>query len=434
MTVAQIPTGSGPVTVAGEALVIHDLTVTHGEAASFVRTQLADHGPEAAADLVRRALPVGLVALSMGTAGIDTGSLTRTLDTFADRVDAKSEAALASLDQTLTRLHAGEEAVARTASSVLENLPAQVEAALAGQAGNVKASVVEAARTVQSAGLQELTTALARHSESVRAALSLDHEGPVRMLRQDLLEELNGTRRELGEQLASVRSLVEAAQAAKTAGAKSSRAVGAANEDEAMALCQEVVTAAGDLFQRTGGQPGVGGTTRRTGDGVATLSPAITGHGRKVRLVLEAKSRSRPLSAAALAKEIEEGCRVRDAVGGLVLVPSATEVPGERAFARVDTHSYVVSCEDRETVALIYLILREQVAMSSLGPEGDAEIDLAQVEARITLALSTLNEFDEVGRLAGQAERALAKLKQIGAQAQAKARQALTEGVSLLHD
>ncbi|RYP89048.1 hypothetical protein EKO23_01070 [Nocardioides guangzhouensis] len=416
----------------GEILVIHDLTVTHGEAASFVRSQLTDHGPEAAADLVRRALPVGLVALSMGTAGIDTGSLTRTLDTFADRVDAKSEAALASLDQTLTRLKAGEETVARTASLVLENLPAQVEAALSGQAGNVRATVVEAARAVQAAGMQELTTALARHSDSVRDALSLDREGPVRMLRQDLLEELNGTRRELGEQLALVRSLVEAAQVAKTAGAKSSRAIGAANEDEAMALCQEVVTAAGDMFEPTGGQPGVG-TTRRTGDGVATLSPSITGHGRRVRIVLEAKLRSRSLSAKAYRDEVATGCRVRDAAGGLVLVPTRAEVPGGGVFARVDSCAYVVAAEDPETVSLIYLLLREQVAMLTVRQDDDAEIDLAQIEARLSIALAGIAELDEVGRLAVQAQKALEKLIAVGRQTQQKVRDTLTEGITLLH-
>ncbi|WP_341925239.1 hypothetical protein [Nocardioides psychrotolerans] len=433
MSVAHIPTGSGPVSVTGETLVIHDLTVTHGEAASFVRSQLSEHGPEAAADLVRRALPVGLVALSMGTAGIDTGSLTRTLDTFADRVDAKSEAALASLDQTLTRLHAGEEAVARTASSVLENLPAQVEAALAGQAGSVKASVVEAARTVQSAGLQELTTALARHSESVRAALSLDHEGPVRMLRQDLLDELNGTRRELGEQLALVRSLVEAAQVAKSAGAKSSRAIGATNEDEAMALCQDIVTAAGDFFERTGAQPGVGGTTRRTGDGLATLSPAITGHGRQVRIVVEAKARTRNLSAKAHLQEIEDGCRVRDAGGGLVVVPTNTQVPGGGAFLRVGNTAYVVSAENPETVSLIYLLLREQVAFLKVRQDDDSEVDLAQVEARFELALADISQLDEVGRLAVQAHKALEKLIALGRDTQQKVRDTLTEGITLLH-
>lgn len=181
MTITRIHTGDAPVAVNGETLLIRELTVAHAEAASFVRGQLAEHGDEAAAELVRRAIPVGLVALSMGTALIDTGSVGRTLDAFAERVDEKSQAALANLDRTLTRLRAGEEAVARTANSVLNSLPAQVEAALGGQAGNVRASVIEATRAVQAAGIQEMTTALARHSESVRDALSLDSEGPVRM-------------------------------------------------------------------------------------------------------------------------------------------------------------------------------------------------------------------------------------------------------------
>ncbi|MCB0909340.1 MAG: hypothetical protein KDB63_19725 [Nocardioidaceae bacterium] len=369
----------------------------------------------------------------MGTAGIDTGSLTRTLDSFADRVDEKSKAALASLDHTVDRLQAGEQVVARTAGAILENLPAQVEAALAGQAGSVRASVVEAARSVQAAGLQELTAALAQHNASIRDALSLDREGPVRMLRQDLLDELNGTRRELTEQLTVVRSLVEASQAAKLAGAKSSRAVGAANEDEAMDLINRIITSAGDLFERTGSQPGVGGTTRRTGDGVATLGPAITGHGRKIRVAIESKSRSRPLSAKALRAEAATACRVRDAAGALVLVPTSTEVPGGGSFARIDTAAYVVSSEDPTTAELIYLLLREQVAMLTVRQDDDAEIDLAQVEARFNLALAEISQLDEVGRLAVQAHKSLERLIALGRDTQQKVRATLTDGISLLH-
>ena len=433
MSLAHLNTEPGPVSVTGETVVIHGLTIVHGEAASLVRGQLADHGVEAAADLVRRALPVGLVALAVGSAGIDTGSLTRTLDAFAERVDRKSEAAIASLDQTMIRLRSGEEAVVRTASSVLENLPAQVEAALAGQAGSVRASVVEAARTVQATGLQELTTALARHSESFRDALSLDREGPVRMLRQDLLTELSGTRREIGEQLATLRGMVEAAQAAKVAGAKSSRAIGAANEDEAMDLVGQIAISAGDLFERTGNQSGVGGTTRRTGDGLVRLGPAVVGHGRAVHIVVEAKSRTRPLSAAAHRKEVAAACQVRDAAGGLVLVPTNAEVPGGGSFARVDTAAYVVSTEDSATVELIYLLLREQVALLTVRQDDGAEIDLAQVEARFNLALAGISQLDEVGRLAVQAHRALEKLIALGSDTQKKVRATLTEGISLLH-
>jgi len=433
MTIARIHNGDAPVAVNGETLTIRDLVVVHAEAANYLRAQIAEHGDAAAADLVRRAVPVGLVALSLGAAGIDTGALTRTLDDFAERVDAKSEAAFASLDQTLTRLRAGEEAVARTASSVLDRLPAQVEAALGGQAGNVRASVIEATRTVQAAGIQEMTSALARHSDSVRAALSLDHEGPVRMLRKDLLEELNGTRRELSEQLGSVRALVEATQVAKTAGAKSSRAVGTAFEDEAMAICQDIVRAAGDLFEATGAQPGVGGTTRRTGDGVATLSPAITGAGQQVRLCLEAKHRSRPMTAKALREEVAAGCRVRDAAGGLVLVPTRKEVPGGGSFARLDVCSYVVAVEDTEAVSLLYLLLREHVAMLNVRQDDGSEIDLSQLETRLKVALEGLAEFDEVGRLAAQASKTLEKLIAVGGHARQKVRDNLAQGLALLH-
>jgi hypothetical protein len=432
MTVAHIPQETAPVAVNGDTVVIRELSVVHGEAAALVRSHLTEHGPDAAADLVRRAIPIGLVALSLGTAGIDTGSLTRTLDAFAERVDEKSGAALASLDQTLTRLRGGEEAVARAADAVLDKLPAQVEAALAGQAGSVRASVMEAARAVQDAGVQEISTALARHSESVRDALSLDRAGPVHTLRQDLLQELGGTRRELSEQLGVLKGLVEAAQVAKAAGAKSSRAIGAANEDEAMALCHDVVTAAGDLFERTGSQPGAGGT-RRSGDGVVTLSQAITGHGRQVRLVVEAKSRTRPLSAKQHRDEVANACRVRDAAGGLVLVPKDEEVPGNGSFARVDTCAYVVSTERAETVELIYLLLREHVAMLKVRHDDGSEIDLDQVEARLNVALAGISQLDEVGRLANQAKNSLEKLIVLGRDTQQKVRETLTEGIALMH-
>ena len=73
MTVAHIPIGSARVSVDGDIVTLRELSVNHAEAASLVRSHENEHGPDAAADLVRRALPVGLVALSMGTAAIDTG-------------------------------------------------------------------------------------------------------------------------------------------------------------------------------------------------------------------------------------------------------------------------------------------------------------------------------------------------------------------------
>ena len=252
------------------------------------------------------------------------------------------------------------------------------------------------------------------------------------MLRQDLLQELSSTRRELGEQLVLVRTMMEAAQAAKAAGAKSSRAVGAANEEATLAMLHDIVTGAGDLFEATGGQAGAGGTTHRTGDGVATLSPAITGAGRQVRIVLEAKHRSRAMTAKNLRDEISTGCRIREAAGGLVVVPTRAEVPGGGSFLRLGTTSYVVCAEDPEAVSLIYLLLREQIAVLTVRQDDSTEIDLTALEARLKLALEGLTEFDEVGRLAGQAHKTLERLIDIGGKARLKVRENLTHGITML--
>jgi hypothetical protein len=424
--------GVPPVTLTGDTIRLKELAITHGEAAAIARGYLDSHGPDALADLIRRALPVGLVALSMGHAAVDTGAISRTLDAFADQVEARSKETVEGLEQTLARLRTGEQAVAQTTQDVLSRLPAQVEAALGGQAGHIRASVAEATRAVQATGMQEVRAALTQHAESVRNALSLDRDGPVQALRKDLLDQLDGTRRELAEQLTHVRGLLQAAEAQKAGAAKSTRAIGLEWEAIAMAIADEVITAAGDRFEATGARPAPGGTSR-AGDGVATLSPAITGHGRQVRIVVEAKKRSRPMSAKQLRDELAGSRGVRDAVAGLVLVPTPEEVPGGSRFARVDDLAFVVAADDPTVVSLVYLILREMTALLTVRQSDGDEIDLAKVEAQLGLALTALAELDEVGRLAGQAEKTLQNLRAVGGRVQKKIHEALTNGLAVLH-
>lgn len=432
MTTTQIPVEAPQVAVDGECVVLRELTVDHGEAAAIVRAQLEKGGPTAAAELIRRALPVGLVALSMGSAAVDTGAITRTLDSFAEQLDARSKQALEGLDQAVTRLQAGEQAVAQAATGALAQLPGQVEAALAGEAATVRTAVGEATRAVQAAGLQELRAALAQHSEAMRNVLSLDREGPVQALRRDLHEQLDGTRRELTEQLTQVRGLLQAAQAHKTAAAKSSRAVGQEWEAQATAIADEVITAAGDRFEATGSRPAPGGTAR-TGDGVAVISTAITGHGRTVRIVVEAKKRSRPLTAKQLRDEATTARQVREATASLTLVPTAAEVPGQGSFARVDDLAFVVAADEPSTVSLVYLVLREMTALLTIRQDDGTEVNLGQLEAQIGIALTALEEFQEVGRLALQAQRSLESLRAVGGRVHEKIHQALTSGLSILH-
>jgi hypothetical protein len=435
MTITDISPESPGVEVRGDRIVVHDLTVNHAEAAAVVRRHLEEDGSAATTELLRRAIPVGLVALSMGTAAVDTGAITRTLDVFADRVDAKSQLALTRLEQTLTQLQAGEQAVADAARHVLGQLPSQVETVLAGEAANVRAAVVDAARTVQTAGLQQLSAALADHSQAMRNALSLDREGPVHMLRQELVTEIHGTRRELADQLSALRGMIEAAAAHKAASAKSSRAVGQDWETQAMTVAESVVVAAGDRFESTGGQPGAG-TTRRTGDGVATLSAAISGRTDPVRIALEAKKRSRPMSQAELRREITNARQVRKAAAGIILVPTMAEVPGNGKLCRVDDFGYVVALDDHDaeaTLSLVYLIVRELVALLTIRQAAGDDVDLTRLEAQLALAMNAVDQMDEVGRLANQAARSIEKLLEVGKQAQAKARAALAQGAALIH-
>lgn len=422
------------VSVTADSLVLADLVVCHPETVAIARRQLTEHGPDALADLVRRAIPVGLLALTTGSAATDTAVIQRTLDDFARNVDDRSAAALAGLSETLDRLRDGEQAVAKAAHDALSRLPAQLESVLSGEAANVRLAVAEAARSVQDAGTTELRAALTQHAESVRNAVSLDRAGPVASLRTDLLTELNNTRRELTEQMATMRGLLTANQATTKASAKNSRAIGAHWEEHAMGLIADVCAAAGDQFTAVGAQRGVNGTTRRSGDGLAQLSPAITGHGRPpVLLVLEAKLRSRALSASQLKAEAISAREVRAAAGCLILVPTPAEVPGGGRFARVDDLSFVVAADDPDTLSLVYLTTRELVALVAVRQHGADGVDVAKVQAQLQHALSLLNEFDEVGRLAGAAKKNLESLLVAGARVRKNLHTALTSGLETLH-
>src|SRR5450759_3310354 len=305
MTLTALPQRD-MVSVDDDRITIEHLSITNAEAAALVGSIMETGGGQAAAlDWLRRAVPVGLVALRMGSASMDSGAISRTLDGFADQIQARSQQTLEGLDQTLAQLQRGEQAVSQTALGVLERLPSQVQKALCGEAASVRAAVTDATRAAQAAGMTEIREALQLHSSAVRDALSLDREGPVQALRRDLLEGLTTTRQELSEHLTVLRGMLQAAEAHKTASSKSSRAGGLSWEAQAVAIAGQVVTAAGDMLEATGSRPAPGGTSR-VGDAVATISRALN-PGREVRILIEAKQRSRPLTSRQLKDEAANG-------------------------------------------------------------------------------------------------------------------------------
>ena len=255
----------------------------------------------------------------------------------------------------------------------------------------------------------------------------------MRQLRQDVLGQLDATRRELTEQLSTVRGLLQAAEAHKAGASASTRALGQAWERTAMdGLARDAVERAGDLYEGTGSTPAPGGTGR-AGDGVATLSRAITGHGRPVRILLEAKTRSKPLTARAWKQELATSRGLRDCVGALALVPTSAEVPGGGQFTRVDDLAYVVAGDDPAAVGLVYLVLREIVALLAVRHEDGKDVDLGKAEAQITRALTALDELNEVGRLANAARKNLDSLFEVAGRTRKQVQQALTDSLVTLH-
>jgi len=420
VSISQLPRPSdAAVHLSGDTLHVESLAITHPEAAALAREHVAAHGPDSLADLVRTALPIGIVALTLGGKGMNTASLQRTFDHLGDQVSAATTVALASLETTTTALRAGEQDLANRAQRVLDRLPERVEVALAGASGSVRTQVTAAVAEAHAVGLAEIRNALSTHSEAVRNALSLDHEGPVKALREEVLRMVDSTRQELGGQLTVVQGLLIAAQTAATttASVKTTRAIGLQFEAAAMQMADEVVTSAGDLFDATGSRPAPGGGTGRT-----------------VRIVMESKTRERPLTTVKWREELTASRDLRQAVGGLGVVPDASQIPGGdgRLFARVGERLFVVVA-DPQIMTLCYLVLRELCALAS-GEHADTdEVDLAKAESRISQALAALNDLDMVTRHAAAATSSLEKIRDVTAGVKTRVEDTLKDSLAALN-
>ena len=98
---------------------------------------------------------------------------------------------------------------------------------------------------------------------------------------------------------------------------------------------------------------------------------------------------------------------VRGASGCLVLVPPAQEVPGGGKFARLDDLSFAVAADEESTVSVVYLLLREMVALVAARQHGGDEVDLAKVEGSavefLELKIGSDNPFYAAMELAAYA-------------------------------
>ncbi|MGN6688763.1 MAG: hypothetical protein ACTHK1_14640 [Actinomycetales bacterium] len=424
------------VEVRGNIVHLRDVSVAHAEAAAVLRAALRDGGDEAALDLIRRALPVGLVAVSLtaaANAAVDTGAVERTLTAFQEGLQARSTAAVEALDAAVAQLSSADTQLAGVAAQALNQLPAQLERLLAGEAVGVREAVRDAASAVQSAGLADLRSALSQHSELVRAVLT-DQNGPLSGLRRDVLTQLDTTRRELLDQVTGVRGLLAAIEAgrAATTTRRTTRAAGAEWESHVNALVNEIASGAGDYYTSTGDTPAAGGT-RRNGDGVVTLG-ARPGHG-EVRIVVEAKTRAKPMTAAAWARELAQSMQLRQAAAAIALVPDSSQLPaGAHLFCRVAPNAYVVVADDGGTAArLVYMTVKEVILLTMAAAHRGSEINRETVGALITQAVDSLTGFDEMAKHVNTARASLEKSLQHGLASRKGIHENLTRALAALN-
>ncbi|MGN6243886.1 MAG: hypothetical protein ACTHQ3_09470 [Motilibacteraceae bacterium] len=449
MSLTEIPdlpvqttgTNSSPAHVAGRAVQIRgdlvhlrEVTVRHEEAAAILAAALKQSGEQGALDLIARALPVGLAASVAGSSSVSSGLLERSLHDFQRKVESHSAAAADAIEAAVQQLSSADTRLAGVAAQALGQLPGQLEKLMAGEAQSVRDAVAQAISQVQAAGMTELRAALAEHSRAVHAVLTVD-DGPVRTLRGDLLTAVDASRGELAEHMTTIRAQLSAAEAARTTAAaqRTTRQAGAEFESAANALMAGICAASGDYFTEVGSTPAPGGT-RRSGDGLITLAPTSTG-GAEVKIVVEAKTRTKPLTASQWARELASSMQLRGATAAIGLVADASQLPnGASTLCRVAPNAFVVAVDDGgKALRMVHLTLKEVLQITSLAANGGGDINKEAIEALIRGAFDELTGLDEMARLVNSATSALGRALEQGLRVKQGVHGSLTRALTALN-
>ena len=381
-------------------------------------------------------------ALVVGAKALAVAGRSADVDAVAARVDELGRTLARAADASAARVQAAVEhaADARTGTvavavrDALAHLSTDVSAMVAGEDAPLRTAVDRGVRdaTAQAAGRVE--RALADQGRQVRAALSAgDPAGPFASLRAEVLRSSDATRRELGEQLAEIRTLMavgreRAGMMERTAGK------GVAYEQQVVDAVVEVAHGTGDTVEPTGSEVGLVAHAK-TGDAVVLLAGPGSG-GLGARLVVEAKDAT--LSGERWRRELEAGRRNRGATGGLGVVRGTYRMPGgARRVHVVDPTNIVVAwepeAEGTDVLTAAYHLVRASVLQAAVAGAG-TDLDRAALTETVRAAYEALEAFDKVDRAAGTARRALDELGKAADGLRAQLHAHLARGLRLLDD
>ena len=357
-TTPRLPSDAS-VTVAGDRIVVHHLTLADPALAAFV---VASPEPERPA-LAANALRVGLQALASAGTAANVDVVRAEFERMVEQLSATHARAAEALEASLRANFAdGEGRLPRTLEAFLGD---------SGRLRRLTAELFDPNRRDSAIG--QLNEVLGRYfdGDGSRLAQLLDPTREASPLHQ-FRNEVTGEFRSLGERIAAL----EAANRARAEERARGTAKGVEFEDALEERLGELARGVGDYLERTGNEAGDALRSKK-GDFVLTIDPSRT-PGRELRVVIEAKDRS--LSRRILAEELTAARTNRGAAVALAVFTPEHAPSGIAPFALVGSDLYAVY--DREADGGVGLEAAFRVArvMALLTlREANGQVDVAAI-------------------------------------------------------
>jgi hypothetical protein len=360
--------------VDADRIVVERLVVRDPALAAFLRERPAD----GRADLVERALRIGLLALQDAGVTVNVDVVRAEFEKLVRQAETVNDKAAQALEQTLrTNFADGDGRLPRTLEKFL------------GDRGALRSMVEELFdESKRDSAIGRIGRMLERYfdGDASKLALLLDPtrlNSPMHQFRQ----EISAGFKSLEERLVAI----EAAAAARGAERARSAAKGADFEDLVAGMLADVAHGAGDLLDRTANEAGTLLKSKK-GDFVLTIDARVA-RGADLRVVVEAKDR--PMSMRAIREELREAKENRGAAVAVVAFTPAHAPTGVAPFTLVGDDVYCVIDPEAPEPATMEAAVRlaRLLALASL-VEREVEVDAAAIGA----ALNAIREQLDVVR------------------------------------
>jgi hypothetical protein len=361
---SDAPPPGARVRVEGDRIVVERLVVHDPALATF----LSERPAEDRANLVERALRIGLLALQDAGVTVNVDVVRAEFEKLVRQAQSVNEKAAQTLEQTLRSNFA----------DVDGRLPRTLEKFL-GDRGALRTMVDELFdESKRGSAIGRIGTMLERYfdGDASKLALLLDPtrlNSPMHQFRQ----EMTAGFKSLEERLVAI----EAAAAARGAERARSAAKGGDFEDLLESMLADLARGAGDMLDRTGTDAGSVLKSKK-GDFVLTLDPRVA-RGCDLRVVIEAKDR--PMSMRAIREELRVAKENRGAAVAVVVFTPAHAPSGVAPFSLVGDDVYCVIDPEAPDPAMLEAAIRlaRLLALASL-VEHEVEVDAAAIAAALT--------------------------------------------------